>query len=128
MFEVVDGTFRAYKKKNGNISLHLRTYLLVYTNLGFRLNAYLKDLKGWLKLPDKNEIEIDKISYSQAVVCKYSNDIMAHDFWLSTVLNENIIKPCIADLRLMFHLSFTGHPYEEPEYLTKKVFVAPIIY
>jgi hypothetical protein len=126
MFELVDGTFRAYKKKNGNISLHLKTYLLVYTNLGFRLSAYLKDLNGWLKLPRQNEIEIEQISYSDALVCSYTNDTMVHHFWLSTVLTEKDIKPCVADLRIMLHLSFTGHSYEKPKYLTKKVFVVPV--
>ena len=128
MFEIVDGTFRAYKKKNGNISLHLRTYLLVHTNAGFRLSTYLMNLKAWLKLPQKNEIEIDDISFSEAVVCKYTNDIMVHDFWLSTVLMEQAIKPCVADLRIMLQLSFTRDPYEKPEYLTKKVIISPRFY
>jgi len=34
--ELADTTFRAYRKRNGAIALHLRSYLLVHTNPDFR--------------------------------------------------------------------------------------------
>jgi hypothetical protein len=126
MFELVDGTFRAYKKKDGRIALHSRTYLLIHTNVGFRLSAYLPGgVRAWLKIPERKEVEIEEISFSDAVVRCNSENIMVHDFWMSTYLDERKLSPCVADLRVMFHLSFTGHPSEEPEFFERKVFVVP---
>ena len=124
-FGIVDGKFRAFKKKNNKISLNLRTYLLVYTNTGFRLSAYLKNARAWLTLPEETEIEIEELSFSDNVIRNHPGYMMVHDFWLRTVFDKQELKSCVADLKLMFHLSFNGHPIEEPEYIKRKVFIVP---
>ncbi len=55
MIELSDTTFRAYKKKDGDMALHLRGYFLVHTNVGFRLGAYLEDIRCWITLPGRAE-------------------------------------------------------------------------
>ena len=128
MIDLADTTFRAYKKKHGGISLHLRSYLLIHTNLGFKLSAYLRDIRAWITLPGGKEEEINSVAFSEHIVCKFSHDIMAHDLCLSTVINGCDVKRCTADLRVMYHISFTGHPAEEPEFVQRKVLVIPRFY
>jgi hypothetical protein len=128
VIDIADTTFRAYKKKRGGISLHLRSYLLVHTNVGFKLSAYLKDIRAWIRLPGGKEEEIDSVAISEHLVYKFSNDIMAHDLWLSTLIHGCDVKRCTADLRVMYHISFTGHPAEEPQFIQRKVLVIPRFY
>ena len=125
MIELADTTIRAYKKKNGFISLHLRSFLLVHTNVGFRLAAYLKDIRCWIALPGRNEQAFDWVSVSEAPACKVDQGIMAHDLWLWTIIRTRSLRRCIADFRMMYHISFTGHETEEPETVKRKVMVVP---
>ncbi|MGA2178432.1 MAG: hypothetical protein ABSH15_02460 [Verrucomicrobiota bacterium] len=82
--ELADTTFRAYKKKNGAIALHLRTHLIVYADADFRaklrnsrpslklgepmkpfgLSAFLKERpRCWIQLPARKPYECE-LSYS----------------------------------------------------------------
>ena len=123
--DLADSTFRAYRRRDGDISLHLRGYLLVHTDAGFRLGAYLKAIKCWIKLPGRKEEEFDSVGFSECTVCKYDQSIMLHDLWISTVIRPTCIGPCVADFRMMYHISFTGHRTEEPEFIYRKVPVIP---
>ena len=125
VIDLADTTFRAYLKKRGGVSLRLRSYLFVHSTVGFKLSAYLKDIRGWITLPGRKEEEIDSVAISENVVCEVSHEIMAHDLWLSTVIRSRDVKRCIADFRMMYHLSFTGHPVEEPQFIHRKVLVVP---
>jgi hypothetical protein len=42
--DLADTSIRAYKKRSGKISLHLRSYLLVKTNASFSLSYYMKSI------------------------------------------------------------------------------------
>jgi len=128
MIDLADTTFRAYKMRRGSISLHLRSYLIVHTDASFSLTAYLKDIKCWLTLPGRSEQELDSVSVSEAVVCKFDGHTMLYDMRASTVVRGVPVKPCVADFRMMYHLSFTGHPTEKPEFLQRKVPVIPRFY
>jgi hypothetical protein len=78
VIELADTTFRAYKKKNGAIALHLRSHLIVYAGADFRaeirnarpsldepmkrfgLSAFLKGPpRCLLQLPGKKERECE---------------------------------------------------------------------
>jgi len=129
MIELADTTFRAYRKKSGAIALHLRGYLLVHTDAGFRLSAYLRDIRCWITLPGKKEHECDSVSFSEWTVCKYDGQCMLHDLWVSTIIPDDDLRNCVADMKLMYHINFTGHPVEEPAFIERKVpVVARFVY
>jgi hypothetical protein len=125
MIELADTTIRAYRKKSGFISLHLSTFLLVHTNVGFRLGAYLRDIRCWITLPGRKEYAFDWVSFSEAPVCRLDRGIMAHNLSVGTILPTRKMRRCIAGFRMMYHISFTGHEAEEPETIKRKVMVVP---
>lgn len=117
--DLSDTSIRAYKKQNGKISLHLRSFLLIKTDASFSLSQYMKNLECLLILQDGTTIAFDEIEYS--VGCEYALETMAHSFLASTITNLTNIKSGLARLRVTYHLSFTGHPYEEPNSFEKIV-------
>jgi len=121
VFELTDTTFYAYRKKRGGVALHLRGRLFIYTDVSFRLSAYLKMLRCWIILPGRREEECDSVAYSEHPVCKFDGRSMLHDFWITALLDYAVAKDCVADLRLMYHLSFTGHSSEEPAFMHRRV-------
>ena len=124
MIELADTTFRAYRKKSGAIALHLRGYLLVHSDAGFRLSAYLRDIRCWITLPGRKEHECDSVAFNDCVACEYDGRCMLHSFWVSTIIPDRHLKTCVADMKLMYHLSSTGNSCEEPALIKRQV---PII-
>ena len=112
---MADTSVKAYKKRNGFISLHLNSHLMAFAKekAGYSLTHYLKDIKCYLTLEDKTKIELDEISISGA--CDYAFDTMVHSFKASTITNLTDIPDKIGLLELFYHISFTGHPAEEPD-------------
>lgn len=121
MIELADTTFRAYRKKTGAIALHLRGYLVVHTNVGFRLSVYLRDIRCWITLPGKKEHECDSVAFSEWTACKYDGRCMLHGLWVSTIVRDEEVRNCVADMKLMYDISFTGHPSEQPAFIERKV-------
>ena len=123
MLWLADTSIRQYRKKNGATSLRLRSYLMVESpNIGFSLRAYLKNIACTLTLPSGEKIALRPVKYS--IECAYEMDTMVHDFWASAVTNIKTIEHVVGTLRLDYHISFTGHPYEEPTFLET---VVPLI-
>lgn len=98
------------------MSLRLRSYLMVKTNTTFRLSAYLKAISCQLTLPSGESFLFDKVGYSDPTWCKYEIETMVHEFWASAVVDMPRLEDRVGVLRLDYHLSFTGHPYEKPSY------------
>lgn len=122
--DLADTSIRAYKKRSGKISLHLRSYLLVKTNTSFSLSYYIKSIDCLLILEGGTEIPLNNISFSVHTICEDAFQVMAHNFQASTVTGFSDIKRCLARLRVSYLISFTGHPYEEPDYFEK---IVPIV-
>jgi len=122
--DLADTSIRAYKKGNGKISLHLRSYLLVKTNTTFSLSHYMRSIDCQLILEDGTEIDFEDISYLVDIICKYSFNTMVHNFYASTITNLNDIEQSLALLKVKYHISFTGHPCEEPDSFKR---IVPII-
>jgi hypothetical protein len=95
MIELADTTFRAYRKKNSAIALHLKSYLIVHTDAAFRaklkaahakrriihgapstlmgLSLFLNDLpRCWIRLPGKAQHECDSATYSESPVKRWA--------------------------------------------------------
>jgi hypothetical protein len=117
--ELADTAIRAYKMGDGAISLRLRSYLLVHAG-GFNLTAKLKDIKSWIKLPGKNEVEFKSVTVGDAAIYA-DNFVMLHDLWAATVIPGLLLRSCVANFRMKYHISFTGHATEKPKWIHKKV-------
>lgn len=112
MLTLADTSIRLYRKKNGKASLRLRSYLMVKTNIGFRLSAYLRDISCRLTLPSEEVIVFDEIAFTEDLICKFDSETMVHGFWASGVADLKVIKNGVGRLRLDYRISFTGHPTE----------------
>ena len=124
MLRLADTSIRLYRKKDGKVSLRLRSYLMVKTNASFRLSAYLKDISCKLTFPSGEVVVFNDISYTDALTCKYELETMVYDFWASAIADMQQIKDGIAKLRLDYRISFTGHPSESPKFFEA---VVPLI-
>jgi hypothetical protein len=112
---LADTSVKAYKKRNGNISLHLKSYLMAIAKggAGYSLTSYLKNIECYITLEDNTQIKFEEISIS--VNSDYAFDTMVHSFKAVAITNLNKIKGAVGKLRVIYHISFTGHPSEEPE-------------
>lgn len=115
MLRLSDTSVKAYKKRNGNISLHLNSHLMVISKdkLGYSLTHYLKDIRCYLTLENGEKIELEDISIS--VDCIYGFETMVHSFKAATVTNYKNNIGEVGLLELYYHISFVSHPSEEPE-------------
>lgn len=116
MLRLADTSIRLYRKKNGKVSLRLRSFLIVDTNAGFRLGAYLKDIRCQLTLPSGKLIKFDSVSFTEVPESKLELNTMIHGFWASAVTDMDVISNGVGTFRMDYHISFTGLSSEEPEY------------
>ena len=123
MIELADTTIRLYRKKNGKVSVKLRSYLMVTTNVGFSLSAYLKNILLELVLSSGEIIKFNDVSFTTDVEC-YEMNTMVHGFWGSGILDTKSIIDTVGILTLYYHISFTGHPTEEPQSIS---YTVPVI-
>lgn len=119
--ELSNLVLKGYKKKNKKIALHLRSHLLASTKMSFNFTAYFKESKAWLTMPGQKALESEFVSIS--VTCSKSENIMIHDLHAKFELPDQLLKTTIANLRIMFHVNFTGQAYVETIFLEKKVVV-----
>jgi len=124
MIELTDSTIRAYRRKRGGSSLRLRSYLVVRTTEHFDLDNYLREIRCWISLPSEEERECEMVKLSKWVAAEYNGQHLLHSFCASMVVPNEIHIRCVAILRLMYHISFTGHPAEAPVY---QEYIAPIV-
>jgi len=91
----------------------MRGFLMVETEGGFRLSAYMKNLSLTLTLENNEELRFDEIAYSEA--CHYAMNTMIHGFWAATAAPIQLARNKAGNLRVDYHFSFSGHPCEKPE-------------
>jgi len=103
--------------KDGRVSVRLRGYLLIETKIGFRLSAYLRTLSCRLTLSEGKDIDFDEVGFTEDLEAEYKFNTMVHGFSASAVTDLASIRNTVAKLRLDYHISFTGHPTEEPDCL-----------
>ncbi|MFZ0912778.1 MAG: hypothetical protein WBQ76_04440 [Candidatus Korobacteraceae bacterium] len=112
MLKLADTSIRMYRRKDGRVSLRLKSYLLVHSNVSFRLCAYLRSISCHLTFASGKEIEFDEVAYSEATEAEYKLDTMVHGFRASAVTDIDTIRNTIATFRMDYSFSFTGHEDE----------------
>jgi hypothetical protein len=100
--------FRAFRKRSGLVSLHLRSHLIIETNTCFSVSAYLEHMRAYLTIPACESMELDEISYDEAPTCKYDGSIQVHGLRISHVSALREIKDCPARFRLEYRFNFHG--------------------
>jgi hypothetical protein len=100
--------FRAFRKRSGLVSLHLRSHLMIETNACFSVPAYLEEIRGFLTIPAYEPMELDVISYDEAPTCKYDGSIQVHGFGISHVSPLREIRDCLGRFRLEYRFNFHG--------------------
>ncbi len=116
MLRLADTSVRMYRKKDGRVSLRLKSYLLVESNVSFRLSAYVRELSCALRLASGEEIEFDTVEFTEETQAEYKLNTMVHLFWAAGVTDMKTIRNTVATLRLDYRISFTGHESEVAEH------------
>ena len=95
---------RLYRKRNGTVSVRLRSFLMIHCKggNGFKLSAYLNKLVGSITLDTGECVIFDELSYTES--CLYKMEHMIHEFWASGTTNMSVIKDGAGLLRLEYRL------------------------
>jgi len=116
MLRLSDTSIRMYRRKDGRVSLRLRSYLLVNTNVGFRLSAYLRSISCRLRFASGEEVGFNELGFTEDLEAEYKLNTMVHGFWAAAVVDMDTIRDTVAKLRMDYHISFTGHESEAAEF------------
>ena len=120
MLSLADSSIRMYRKKNGLISLRLSSYLLVHSNAGFRLDAYLRKLSCQLTLSSGQVVTMEH-AFTVDTQAEYAFDTMVHKFYAQGEVKMESMRNSVGKLRVDYHISFTGHTCEEPDFFEMTV-------
>lgn len=126
MLRLADTSIRLYRKKNGKVSVRLRSYLMIETNTSFYLGTYLKDISCVLTFSNGETMVFDDVAFAENMECEYHLDTMIHEFWASGITEMNCIKFSVGMLCVNFLFSFTGHPSEQSDSVEYIVPLIPI--
>jgi len=115
MLKLTDTSVRMYRRKDGRVSLRLKSYLLVESSVGFRLSAYLRSISCHLRMASGKEIEFEEVAYTEDTEAEYKLNTMVHGFWAWAVTDMDTIRNTVATFRMDYRISFTGHESEKAE-------------
>jgi hypothetical protein len=118
---LADTSIRQYRRKDKRVALRLRSYLMIEGG-GFRLGAYMRAFSGYVEREDGDVVELHEISFTDGYLRQHN--IAVHDFWAFGIAEWKSIHEGVARVHFDYHLSFTGHPCEEPDVLE---FKAPLL-
>jgi hypothetical protein len=105
---LADTSVRLYPKRDGSVSVRLRSYLMIHSKGGgFRLSTYLNKLECSLTLATGEVVSLEDYSYTYD--CLYKMDHMIHEFWASGTTKMETIKNSAGLLRIEYRLfSYEG--------------------
>lgn len=107
MLRLADTSIRLYRKKDGTVSVRWRSFLMIHTNLGFRLSAYLNKFDCSVAIAEGPTVHFDEVSYTED--CIYKMDHMVHEIWAAGSTPLGIMKDTVGLLRIDYRLfSFEG--------------------
>jgi len=108
LLTLADTSIRMYRRKDGRVSLRLKSYLLYRSSVPFKLSAYLRSVSCHLRFASGTEIEFDEVSFTEATEAEYKLDVMVHEFRASAVTDMETIRSTVANFRMDYSFSFTG--------------------
>ena len=123
MFEITDSTIRAYKMKNSKKCFHLKTYLLINTNMKFCFPHYLKDISATLDIADIGLIESRDIDMTMDTEF-HTDHLMVHKLWITFITDYD--KPFygnLGKLKINIKVSINGFLEDKPETIEKMVVI-----
>lgn len=112
---------RAYKKRNGLISFHLRSHLFIKTNTSFSVTAYLSNLKSFFILENGEKLDFDSMSVDVVPLVPFNGEYIVTEIRFTTVSKLTRIKSGVVDLSIIY--SFFGHPCIAPDEFKCKALV-----
>jgi len=116
-----DYTIRAYRKRNGVISFHLRSHLFIKTNTAFSVTSYLSNLKSYFVLENGVKINFDTMFTIVAPFIPFNGEYIITEIHYTTISKLTKIKSCIVDLHIFY--SFFGHSCIDPDEFKCKALV-----
>ena len=104
---LADTSVRLYRRKDGSVSVRLRSYLMIHSvGGGFRLSAYLNQFDCSLSLESGEVVVLDNYSYSYD--CLYKMDYMVHSMRAWGFMNKERLSDTVGVLRIAYRLF--SHP------------------
>ena len=102
--------FRAYKKGNGRIALHMRTTLMIQTTASFGA-GYLKGATGLLVLPPTRPFDLE-LEITDSCDIPYDGETQALDLWATVLTDLRECTCCIGHMDLRVCFIAAGAPFE----------------
>lgn len=99
---------RAYRKRNGTISFHLRSHMFVKTNASFDVTHYLGRINSYFIMPNGSKIEFLELSIDSGPFLNYDGEYLIHEIHFKALTNLKAVKKCLVDMYILY--SFFDHP------------------
>lgn len=122
MLRLADTTIRLYRRMDGTVSVCLRSFLMIHTNTGFRLSAYLNKLECSVAIAEGPIVHFDEVGYSED--CTYKLDHMVHDFWAAGSMPYGAMRDTTVGLLLIEYRLFSFEGQGEPSVIEQ---VVPVV-
>lgn len=101
--DLADTTVRLYRRKDGSVAVHLRSFIMVHTvGGGFRLSAYLNQFDCSLTFDSGETVLLDNYEYSYD--CLYKMDHMVHSMRATGYMTMEALVDTVALLRVVYRL------------------------
>lgn len=119
MLQLADTSIRMYRKKNGQVSLRLHSYMMIHTkDQKFLLSAYLNQFDCSLTLESGEQGLLDDYGYTYN--CLYKMEYMVHELWASGSTSMEKMTDTVGRLKIEYRLF--SHPGQgSPEVIERVV-------
>ena len=122
MLRLADTSIRLYRKKDGTASVRLRSFLMIHTDIGFSLAAYLNKIECSVAIADGPAVHFDEVAYSEH--CTYKMNHMVHDFWASGSTPYGAMRDTTVGLLRIEYRLFSFEGQGEPSVIEQ---VVPVV-
>lgn len=103
--------FRAYRRSDHTIILHLKTKVLIETQVTFG-DCYLSGMTAALRLAGGHHLVLDTLSIGADLAIPFDGQTMGVDAWLPVPTGLKEVRPGFAQLDLRIGWAIAGAPFE----------------